>query len=165
MKFINNDNKTKIVISVFICLIGMFVAGNNISNNVIPTTVKKQVKNKIHKVKKDDWTLLKDAIIYVESRGNDSAVGTKCDVGCIQATPIYVKEVNRINKLKNIKKKYTLNDRKNRKLCMEMFETIQSHHNPEKDLIRAIKLHNPRAGKWYRDRVVARLNYLKENQN
>ena len=43
------------------------------------------------------WDTFVDAVIYVESRGNDSAVGDNGSaVGCLQIHPIMVREVNRL---------------------------------------------------------------------
>ena len=50
-----------------------------------------------------DWDRLVNAIIYVESRGNDSAIGDRGKaVGCLQIHPICVREVNRILRKNNI---------------------------------------------------------------
>lgn len=54
---------------------------------------------------------------------------------------VYVDEVNRILCLKREKRKYRYEDRTNPVKAREMFEIYQSHHNPKKDIDRAIKLH------------------------
>ena len=50
-------------------------------------------------------------------------------------------EVNRILCLKREKKRYRYDDRTNPVKAREMFEIYQSHHNPSKDIDRAIRLH------------------------
>lgn len=102
------------------------------------------------------WDYLIQALIIVESEGNPNAVGKTNDVGILQITPIYVEEVNRIIDTP----KYNLEMRKSVEYSLEMFEIYQAHHNPDKDIIRAIKLHNPRAGQWYTDKVMNQLNKL-----
>lgn len=54
---------------------------------------------------------------------------------------VYVDEVNRILCLKREKKRYRYDDRTNPVKAREMFEIYQSHHNPKKDIDRAIRLH------------------------
>ena len=102
------------------------------------------------------WTYLIQALIIVESEGNPLAVGKSNDVGILQITPIYVEEVNRILDTP----KYNLEMRTSIEYSLEMFEVYQSHHNPSKDIARAIKLHNPGAGQWYTDKVMEQFNRL-----
>lgn len=85
-----------------------------------------------------DWETFVQAMIWVESRGQIYAVNKDC-VGIFQIRPIYVKDVNRILK----EERYTNDDRYHPKKSREMFDIIQNHYNPNKDMIRAIKLHNP----------------------
>ena len=54
---------------------------------------------------------------------------------------VYVDEVNRILLLKRDKRRYRYEDRTNPVKAREMFEIYQSHHNPNRDIDRAIKLH------------------------
>ena len=73
-------------------------------------------------IKKVD--VLIPAIIYVESRGNDSAIGDGgLAVGCLQIHPILVRECNRILN-SGI---YTLEDRYSRSKSIEMFNVIRSN--------------------------------------
>jgi hypothetical protein len=107
--------------------------------------------------KPSDWAYLLEALIHVESEGNRFAVGASNDVGILQITPIYVREVNRILK----EERYDLSDRTNIYKSLEMFEVYQEHHNPDKDILTAIKLHNPGAGKWYTEKVMNKFKKLK----
>lgn len=104
-----------------------------------------------------DWEMLIEALIQVESEGNPFAVGKTNDLGILQITPIYVKEVNRILK-GNF---YFLEDRTDIDKSLEMFEVYQSHHNPSKDIYKAIKIHNPGAGQWYTNKVMNKFNKIK----
>ena len=105
---------------------------------------------------KTDWDYLQDAIIYVESRGIDTIKGECHSVGCLQITPIYVKEVNIISGAH-----YTLNDRKNRQKSLEMFEILQKHYNPEKNLLKALRYHNFNSPSKYKKMIFKKINEFK----
>ena len=79
-----------------------------------------------------------NALIHVESRGNDSAIGDRHlvgneAVGALQIRPIMVREVNRILKLKKSDKRFKLSDRFDRKKTIEMFLVWKNYHHPEGD--------------------------------
>ncbi len=108
-----------------------------------------------------EWHTFISALIEVESMGKDSAVGKNNDVGVLQITPIYVEEANRILG----ERKYTLDDRLDRYKSIEMFTVINEKHNPEKSLIKALKLHNPNAGNEYKEKVFMRYYELLNSKN
>lgn len=88
------------------------------------------------------WDKLAAALSFVESRNDDRAYNaTSGALGRWQMKRIYVDEVNRILRLKREKRRYRYKDRTNPVKAREMFEIYQSHHNPKKDIDRAIKLH------------------------
>ncbi len=89
----------------------------------------------------DDWQLFKQALIEVESGGDTTAEGKTNDKGLFQITPIYIDEVNRILG----QNKYAHNDAYDPDLSDYFFELIQSTHNPNKELKKALILHNPNA--------------------
>lgn len=105
----------------------------------------------------DHWELWTMALIQVESGGKDNALGTKNDTGCLQITPILVKEVNRLQS----GRRYTMNDALNRKRSIEMYNIIQGYYNPEKDLHLALKIWNPKAPLSYHKKVQAEYEKLK----
>ena len=105
-----------------------------------------------------EWDILISALIEVESRGDTLAVGPTNDLGALQITPIYVREVNRISG-----RGYTLEDRASLIKTLEMFEIYQSYYNPDRDIDRAIYLHNPGAGEWYRNKVYRCIEEIKKN--
>tara|TARA_R110000744_G_scaffold117929_1_gene220388 strand:- start:784 stop:1146 length:363 start_codon:yes stop_codon:yes gene_type:complete len=74
-----------------------------------------------------------NAIIYVESRGDDLAYNSKENAaGCLQIRPIALKEVNRLVGYN----KYTLKDRWSRAKSIEMFNVIKSNiKNPTDEII------------------------------
>ncbi|MAZ31194.1 MAG: hypothetical protein CMP57_03765 [Flavobacteriales bacterium] len=79
--------------------------------------------------------LLLEAMIQVESRGKEGSVGDKHlgrpSIGVLQIRPIMVKEVNRILKKRNIKKKYKLDDRYSREKSIEMFYIWKDYYHSE----------------------------------
>ena len=107
-----------------------------------------------------DWELLETAIIWQETKGNPYPKNSHGDSeGLYQITPIYVKEVNRILGYE----KYLPEDRKDPIKSKEMFDILQNHHNPDKDIRKAIKLHN-KGDKYYQE-VMDKFRMLKFNQH
>lgn len=103
-----------------------------------------------------DFELIELAIIWQESKANPNPKHSDGkSEGILQITPIYVKEANRILG----KSEYTLYDRRNPLKSHEMFLVVQNYHNPEKDVKKAVLLHNK--GKRYFDEVMDRYNCLK----
>ena len=81
---------------------------------------------------------LVSALILVESRGNDSAIGDRHlvgeeAVGALQIRPIMVREVNRILKIQKSDKRYKLKDRFDREKTLEMFYIWKNHHHKDSD--------------------------------
>ena len=81
---------------------------------------------------------LVNAMIQVESRGNDSAIGdthlgSQYAVGVLQIRPIMVKEVNRILKLKGEKHRFKLKDRFSREKSIQMFVIWKEFHHKDSD--------------------------------
>ena len=99
------------------------------------------------------WVNLRNAIIAVESEGDSTAVNGS-SVGVLQITPVYVSEANRILGVE----KYCLDDRLSVSKSIEMFEVVQGFWNKDRLLLRAIRLHNPRALRGYRMKVIKEFN-------
>ena len=122
-------------------------------------SIKTEIKSiKIEKqfVPLTDFELIELAIMWQESKGNPNPKHSDGQSeGILQITPIYVDEVNRILSYN----KYTLHDRRNPLKSHEMFLVVQNYHNPEKDVKKAVKLHNK--GKRYFEEVMDRYNCLK----
>jgi len=81
---------------------------------------------------------LVSALILVESRGNDSAIGDRHlvgneAVGALQIRPIMVREVNRILKIQKSDKRYKLRDRFDREKTIEMFMIWKNFHHKDSD--------------------------------
>ena len=104
----------------------------------------------VSELKKIEWKRMIKAISWVESRNNDFAYNpTSGALGRFQMKKIYVHEGNRILKLRKSKKRYSYKDRTNNKKCLEMFEIYQSHHNPKRNINKAIVLHRGKNSKPY----------------
>ena len=88
-----------------------------------------------------NWNQVMEAIIQVESGGNAKAISGN-SVGAMQITPILVKDCNAILKKQNSKKRFTLDDRYSVAKSKEMFKLIQSYHNPENNIEKAIRAWN-----------------------
>lgn len=104
-----------------------------------------------------DWELFTQALIWVESKGDSKAIGSKNDVGVLQITPILVEDCNRI--LKN--ERFTLEDRLDSLKSVEMFNIIQDHYNPQHDYHWALKLWNSGAPLSYHRKVMDKFNEIK----
>jgi len=103
------------------------------------------------------WELLTLAIMKTESDFNESAIGTKQDLGALQLTPIYVKEANRILG----EDRYTHIDAFDIAKSIEMFNIVQDARNPEHDIEKAIYLHNPGGDAiGYASKVLENFRYI-----
>lgn len=123
-------------------------------NNEKADVLKQEIKKE-----PSEWDIFVEALIQVESEGKADAVGKTNDVGILQITPIYVKDVNRILG----EDKYDLSCRTDMEKSLEMFEILQGHYNPSKSIDKAIKLHNPRAGQSYRIKIMKQMEIIKSN--
>ena len=78
---------------------------------------------------------LVNALIHVESRGIDSAIGDTHletpSIGVLQIRPVMVREVNRILKRTKSDKRYKLKDRFSREKSIEMFMIWKNYHHPK----------------------------------
>ena len=78
---------------------------------------------------------LVNALIHVESRGIDSAIGDTHletpSIGVLQIRPVMVREVNRILKRTKSEKRYKLKDRFSRVKSIEMFMVWKNYHHPK----------------------------------
>ena len=98
-----------------------------------------EIKPKAIQLSSPTTTDLIDAIIFVESRGNDSAIGDRHlvgneAVGALQIRPIMVREVNRILKLQGKSKRFRLKDRFDRQESINMFMIWKNYHHRNEDI-------------------------------
>ena len=141
----NKQIMKKVILFVMLLLMSQNITPNNRYQdfNKYLEDYKTQLQN-------ENWERFLKALILVESNGNPKAIGKTNDVGILQITPIYVKEANRLSG-----KNFTLDDRYSVEKSLEMFSIIQNHYKPDKDIYMAIKLHNPKAGDWYKNRILS----------
>lgn len=107
----------------------------------------------VEQSKEDSWNDFIKALIMVESEDNSCAIGSKDDVGVLQIRKVIVDDCNRILGYN----KYSYEDRKDSLKSVEMFNVIQDHYNPDKDLHFALKLWNSKAPIAYHRKVFAQL--------
>lgn len=92
------------------------------------------------------------SMMDVESKFNPLAEGDSGDTGILQIRQIYVDEANRILG----RKEFTLMDAYDIDRSLDMFDTVQSHHNSDNDFISTIYYHNK--SNQYRDRIIQAYN-------
>lgn len=111
------------------------------------------------------WDCVYWAISAVESEFNHLAIGSKGDGGVIQIMPKdsggYLDEANRLLK----EEKYIDKDRFSPAKSREIWDVVMKYRNPERSILKTIKLHNPRAGKWYEKRVMREYGKLINQQH
>jgi hypothetical protein len=133
------------MILMALTLIGMTApAGGNSKSNAALTSKANLKMNSAPKSMKTsgfNWDPVMDAIIQVESGGNPNAKSGN-SIGVMQITPILVKDCNIILEKRKSKKRYTMADRYSVEKSKEMFLLIQSYHNPENNVEKAIRAWN-----------------------
>lgn len=107
-----------------------------------------------------DWDAFIEALIWIESEDNPNAVGNNDDVGVLQITPILLEEVNRLLG----DEVYTLEDRYDREKSIEMFNIVQKHHNPKRNIHLALKIWNSKANLEYHRKVENKYNEICNNK-
>lgn len=145
--------------TLFICLMHAVCMAAWCPPSMTPSN--KSARQKLHEAK---WERMIAAITYVESRNDDRAYNKASGaLGRFQMKKIYVDDVNRIASLKKLKKRYKYSDRTNPLKSREMFDILQGHYNPEKNIEKAIKIHRGRDSKPYRDAVLNEMKIVKIN--
>lgn len=130
-----NNNKPYVIL-VLLSLLSLFIVFMNMKKAkgtpLKPTPVKIEKVVEVDTVKPIDE--LVEALIFVESRGKEDAVGDTHlgapSIGVLQIRPIMVREVNRILKQKKSDKKFKLKDRFSRDKSVEMFMVWKNFHHP-----------------------------------
>lgn len=153
-KYLYSTNVIDEMKKLFLVSLFIFSLGCNLNNPITEFDIE-EIPEEIEEV--TEWDVFVEALIQVESEGNTFAVGKTNDLGILQITPIYVKDVNRILG----EERFTLDCRVDIDKSLKMFEIYQNHYNPDKDINRAIKLHNPGAGSDYREKILSKINELK----
>lgn len=158
------NKKRVLAIGLIISLMMIHLSFGIPINNIDTSTIERINDSMLLVQRQNDLPKLIDAIIWMESRYNDTIVNTKTGAtGCMQIMPIFVDECNRILSIRHSNKRYTLNDRMNRQSSIEMFMLIQSHHNPKLNPLTACRLHNPTDTERYAITILER--YFKSKNN
>ena len=150
-----------IQIQTLLTVLMIFFAGIVTGRSVNLPVVEKEVEKKVYvdKTTLNDWNTLIMAIAKTESEFDFKAKGSSNDLGLLQITEVYVKDVNRILG-KNV---YSHKDAFKPKKAIEMFNIIQNNYNPKKDAKKAIKQHNPNGHAiGYPDKVKKNIEWVKK---
>lgn len=103
-----------------------------------------------------EWQIFIMALVEVECERNPKAKSNKNAIGPFQITKIYVEEINNLYNTD-----FVLEDAWNLDKALTMFEMMNDRYNPTRDIDKAIKLHNPGAGKWYGKRIKDRMELIR----
>jgi hypothetical protein len=123
---------------VLLGLLPLFISSGNVKTlNVSYEETIIELKRKGIQPIITDGDLL-TALIFVESRGNDSAIGDRHlvgneAVGALQIRPIMVKEVNRILKIQGKTERFDLKDRFDRQQSIRMFMVWKNYHHKDSE--------------------------------
>ena len=125
-------NQTPIKILSLIIIFIITASNTSITINPINSYGKFSEIKKIKPIEvKQIETDIISALIYVESRGNDSAYNdSENAAGCLQIRPIMVREVNRILKKTGREERFDLDDRWDREKSLQMFNIWREYHHP-----------------------------------
>tara|TARA_B110000977_G_scaffold199666_1_gene287742 strand:+ start:3870 stop:4373 length:504 start_codon:yes stop_codon:yes gene_type:complete len=118
--------KKEIIIALVIVVLGVTQYNTNLKLEAIKELINKELPTN-EPVDEDaiTWNDFVEAVIFVESTGNDSAHNEKEKaVGCLQIRPIMVRELNRYLTISDADFRYTLKDRWDRRKSVEMFEVM-----------------------------------------
>ena len=116
------------------------------------------------KAKEDSWNDFISALVWVESKGDCNAIGSKDDMGVLQIRTPIVDDCNRILGYN----RFTYEDRLDSLKSVQMFNVIQDHYNPSHDKHFALKIWNSKAPISYHRKVIRKLGEIenaRKNKN
>ena len=113
---------------------------------------------------------LLNALIFVESRGNDSAIGDRHlvgneAVGALQIRPIMVREVNRICKRIGSHQRFILKDRFDRSKSIHMFLIWKEFHHNDSSPEKIARNWNGGPKGYKKDRTIKYWNKIEKQLN
>lgn len=166
--------KEKKFIPILFCAVTIFFLGGMVIGGLMVRSAEKELHERIEREQEerkgnvtysqkdtlDDWAILQMAIVMTESEFNPNAVGKDEDWGIFQQVPIYVAECNRILSLRKSEERYVHEDSFDVVKAIEMFNLLQSHYNPEKDIDTAIRYQNKAS--WYKKKVYKNIIFIKQ---
>lgn len=106
-----------------------------------------------------EWQVFIMALIEVECERNPKAKSLGGAVGPFQITQSYVNEINRLYNTD-----FILYEAYNLDKALSMFEMMNDHYNPDRNIDKAIIIHNPKAGNWYYKKVKQRMEAIRFNE-
>ena len=152
---------------LIISLIPLFIN----SGNITPLEVKfERVIEQPIQIAPKPINQLVDALIYVESRGNDSIIGDKHlpgneAVGALQIRPIMVREVNRILEIQGKTERFTLKDRFDRQQSIRMFMIWKNYHHKDSSPEKVARNWNGGPKGYKKDRTIKYWNKIEKQLN
>ena len=152
-----NENRLRIIVTII--LLSSVAAAILCSCNrqeEAPAPVYQSAMELLRAQHKNDLTefdKLIMAISFTESRFKPDAVGKTGDFGCLQITPIYVREANRVSGAN-----FRHEDAFSVDSSLAMFAAIQDYYNPSHDIEQAIYRHNK--SPQYRKTVLENLEMI-----
>jgi len=124
---------TTSILSIVLSVFGLNFISETEVEDCIPEYIETQLIEIEEEIETDNR--LVEALIQVESCGNDSCIGDRHliipSVGCLQIRPIMVKEVNRILAILGDDKRYKNKDRYSRVKSIEMFYIWKNYHHKD----------------------------------
>lgn len=105
---------------------------------------------------KVNWNAFIEALIWVESKGDASAIGNSDDVGILQIKKVMVDECNRIIGYKH----FEYEDRFDSTKSVQMFNIVQKHYNPKMNIHLALKIWNSKSNLDYHTQVEKKYNEI-----
>ena len=151
-------------------LLPLFISSGNVKPLEVcyeETIIKLKPKH-IQPITKDGDLL--NALIFVESRGNDSAIGDRHlvgneAVGALQIRPIMVREVNRICKLIGSHQRFALKDRFDRQKSIHMFMIWREYHHKNDNAEVIARNWNGGPNGYKKDRTIKYWNKIEKQLN
>lgn len=154
-------NKLSGIVVLFVLCAGAVVYSNTTTTQPTKVAHTSSTVYVDHHRSLTEWQTFVLALIEVESENNPKAKGKTNDGGIFQITPIYIKEVNRLQN----KRQYKLEDRYDIAKSIEMFTIINDSHNEARNIDKAIRLHNPKASSLYSTKIKKKMTEIAMREN
>lgn len=150
-----------ILLNSFIFYLGILYHRNIITNQLEQTmyTLSSEVETIYVNDSLSEWQIFIIALIEVECERNPNVKSHKGAVGPFQITQVYINEINRLYNTN-----FVLQDAYDLNKALSMFEMMNDHYNPDRNIDKAIELHNPGAGHWYNKKVKQRMQLIRFNE-
>ena len=160
---------------MLLTIVGLTLTGLIVSNNTAVITIQEPIEV-LETDTVEPLDTLVEALIHVESRGIEGAVGDTHlgtpSVGVLQIRPVMVREVNRILKKQKSTKRFSLKDRFSRVKSIEMFSVWRGFHHPNDNYEKTARNWNggPKgykrnATRNYWNKVKSRIDEYKSNRS